>query len=68
MARDRRGTRWWITLVLLVTTFALIVAHFVLDAGESKEAPDWILPVGIFTSVACTMVGVWERRSPGSSD
>lgn len=55
-------------LALLVTAFALIVAHLVLDAGETKEAPDWILPAAGFTAVACTIVGVWEGRSPGSGE
>ena len=68
MTRAKRSTRWWVTLVLLATAFALIAAHVVLDAGESKEAPDWILPAATFTAVACTMVGIWERRSPESGD
>ena len=66
MGRGSRSAQWWVTLVLLVTTLALIFAHFVLDAGESKEAPEWVLPLGTFTAVACTMVGIWDRRSPGS--
>ena len=67
MARGNRNVRWIVTLALLVTSFALIVAHFVLDAGES-EALDWILLLGTFAAVACTMVGIWDRRSAGSGD
>ncbi len=68
MGRSWRSGRGLLTLALLILSLALMVTHVALDAGDSQEAPRGIIDGAIFAAVAATLVGTWQRRSPGPGE
>lgn len=59
--RDPKTTRT-LSFVLIAVAVGLIVLHFALDAGDTREAPGWMVWAAVAAALAGMVLGSVRAR------